>query len=340
MLIIPTLLGIITLNFFIIQLSPGGPVEQLINKIEDSSITGQETITQKHDSLYRGDKGLDNKAVEEIKKLYGFDKPIYERYLLLLKQYLTFDLGKSYFRDISVVDLIIEKMPVSISLGVFSTLIIYLIGIPLGIFKARADGSRFDVVSSILIVVANSIPVFLFGIILILFFASGVYFDWFPLKGLVGPDFEELGFFGKIGDYIHHIFLPVITISLGGFATLVLLVKNSFIEEFHKYYVTYARIKGVSESRVLYRHVFRNAMLLVIASFPAVFLGMFFTGSFLVEVIFSLDGLGLLGYDSLIYRDYPTVFGSLYVFTLLGLVLAIISDLIYVLVDPRIHFDK
>lgn len=340
LLIFPTLFGILSINFFIIQLSPGGPVEQMINKID--SLQNQ---TEVHNSsakigAYRGASGVDAKALEEIKKMYGFDKPILERYVLMLKNYLQFDFGRSYYRQISVIDLIKEKMPVSISLGVFSTLIVYLLGIPLGIFKAYRDGGRWDILSSILIIFANAIPVFLFGILLIVLFASGNYWDLFPLKGLVSDNFAELSTWGKVKDYLWHLVLPVTCLSIGGFATLVLLVKNSFLDEMQKYYVTYLRIKGVGEQKILYKHIFRNAMLLVISSFPVVFLGMFFSGSLLIEILFSLDGLGLLGYDSLLHRDYPVVFGTLYIFTLLGLLASLISDILYVVVDPRIHFNK
>lgn len=340
LLIIPTLFGIITINFFIIQLAPGGPVEQTINKINAMNAATESYGGNAKIGAYRSDNNLDSEALEQLKKQYGFDKPILERYLTMLTQYLKFDFGESYYRKISVVDLIKEKMPVSISLGIFSTLLIYILGIPLGIFKAYSNGSRIDVFSSILIVIANAIPTFLFGILLITLFASGSYFDIFPLRGLVSDNFSELGFWEKIKDYLWHITLPVICLSIGGFATLVLLVKNSFLDEMQKYYVMYARIKGVGEQRILYHHIFRNAMLLVISSFPVVFLGMFFSGSLLIEIIFSLDGLGLLGYDSLLHRDYPVVFGTLYIFTLLGLIASLISDILYVVVDPRIHFDK
>lgn len=338
-LVVPTLLGIIAINFFIIQAAPGGPVEQMINKIENANNPSGGEASQGR-SRYRGDTGLNPEQIEQIKKFYGFDKGIVERFFVMLKNYLYFDFGKSYFRDISVVDLVKEKLPVSISLGLFSTLLLYLIGIPLGIYKARHDGTKTDVASSVAIVVMNAIPTFLFGILLILIFASGVYFNWFPLRGIVSDNFQDLGVFEKIKDYLWHITLPVIAITISGFAGLVLLVKNSFIDELGKYYVMYARIKGLKDSVIFYRHIFRNAMLLIISQIPGIFVGLFFTGSFLIEVIFSLDGLGLLGYESLITRDYPVIFGTLYIFTLLGLVVGIISDIMYVLVDPRIHFDR
>ncbi len=338
LLIIPTLFGIITINFFIIQLAPGGPVEEMMHRLDSLGATTE--IARTNSKIGSYDHHLDAEALEHIKKLYGFDKPIFQRYLLMLKQYLTWDFGESYYRKIGVLDLLKEKMPVSLSLGIFSTLLIYLLGIPLGIYKAYRDGNGWDVLSSVVIVMANAIPTFLFAILLIVLFASGNYWDLFPLKGLVSEGFENLSWWEKIKDYLWHISLPVIALSIGGFATLVLLVKNSFLDEMQKYYVTYAKIKGERMQNILYFYVFRNAMLLVISSFPMVFLGMFFSGSLLVEIIFSLDGLGLLGYDSLLHRDYPVVFGSLYLFTLLGLIASLMSDLLYVVIDPRINFDK
>lgn len=337
MLIIPTLLGIITLNFFIIQLSPGGPVEYMSSKLEYKN-AGEASGGIKT-SDYKASIGLDSLLIEELKKQYGFDKNIFERYILMIKKYITFDLGESYYRKIGVWDLVLEKMPVSISLGVFSTLLIYLISIPLGIFKARFNNSSFDSFSSIVIIALNAIPAFLFGILLIVLFASGVYFDIFPLRGLVSENFDELSLFGKVKDYLWHITLPVLCLSIGGFATLTLLVKNSFLEEMNKGYVLSAFAKGASTKRVLYGHIFRNAMLVVIASFPSAFLAMFFSGSLMIEIIFSLDGLGLLGYESILNRDYPVVFGTLYIFTLFSLVINLISDLTYKLIDPRIHFE-
>ena len=340
LLIIPTLFGIITINFFIIQLAPGGPVEQTISKLEHLEAKTETFHSAGKIGNYRGDSGIDEDLLKSIQKLYGFDKPISERYFLMVKNYLCFDFGESYYRKISVLDLILEKLPVSISLGVFSTILIYLFGIPLGIYKAKHDGEKIDVISSLLVIMANAIPSFLFAIILIVFFAGGTYLDWFPLKGLVSDHFSSLSLFEKIKDYLWHITLPVICITITALASLVLLTKNSFLDEMSKGYVSYARIKGVSQRKIFYGHIFRNAMLLVISSFPSMFLRMFFSGSLLIEIIFSLDGLGLLGYDSLISRDYPVVFGSLYIFTLLGLVASLISDLIYVWVDPRIHFEK
>ncbi|MCH5323357.1 MAG: microcin C ABC transporter permease YejB [Helicobacter sp.] len=336
LLIIPTLLGIMTLNFFIIQAAPGGPVEQMIAKIEHRDMAG-EVFSSK--SVYKN-QGLDEEMLAKIKILYGFDKPLWERYLLMIKNYVCFDFGESFYKNISVVDLIIQKLPVSISLGLWSTLLIYLISIPLGIKKAVCNGSPFDTFTSTLIIVGNAIPTFLFALILIVLFAGGTYWNWFPLRGIVGDNFESLSTLGKIKDYFWHITLPIISLSIGGFATLTLLCKNAFLEEIAKQYVKLALSKGLSYKQVLYRHIFRNAMLLVISSIPSALLGILLTGSLLVEIIFSLDGLGLLGYESVITRDYPVIFGSLYIFTLLGLLITLISDLLYTCIDPRINFQK
>ncbi len=344
LLIIPTLWGIITINFFIIQSAPGGPVEQMMAKLSNAS--NQESTNnslkdqQFKESVYRGGLGMDNALYLEITKMYGFDKPLLERYFIMLKKYVCFDFGQSFYRQIGVLDLIKEKLPVSISLGFFSTLLIYLLSIPLGIYKARHNNSPLDAASSVAIVVANAIPAFLFALILIVLFASGTYFKIFPLRGLISDNFESLSTLGKIKDYLWHITLPVLCMSIGGFASLTLLVKNSFLDEMGKLYLISARAKGASEGRIFYGHVFRNAMLLVISSFPGAFLGMFFSGSLLIEIIFSLDGLGLLSFDSLMSRDYPVVFGSLHIFTLLGLLINLISDLTYTLVDPRIDFER
>lgn len=348
-LIIPTLIGILTLNFFIIQAAPGGPVEQMIAQLQGLDVaatarvssggggetTGSQASSQ---SAYRGAQGLDPDIIERIEKMYGFDRPVWERYLTMLRNYAVFDLGESFFRSKSVLTLIGEKIPVSLSLGLWSTLIIYLLSIPLGIAKAVRHGSRFDVWTSTVMVVGNAIPVFLFAILLVVLFAGGSYFNWFPLRGLTSPGWADLTLWGKIADYFWHLALPVTAMVIGGFATLTMLTKNSFLDEIGKQYVVTARAKGLSESRVLYGHVFRNAMLLIIAGFPAAFISMFFTGSLLIEVIFSLDGLGLLGFEATISRDYPVMFGSLYIFTLIGLVTKLISDLTYMLVDPRIDF--
>lgn len=347
-LIIPTLAGIMLLNFIIVQAAPGGPVEQLIAEMEGhggsalaragGGDTGGEVASGSSDS--RGSRGLPPELLQEIEAMYGFDKPAHERFLMMLKDYATFDFGESFFRDRTVIELIIDKMPVSISLGLWSTLIIYLISIPLGIRKAVSDGSRFDVWTSSAIVVGYAIPGFLFAILLIVLFAGGSYFDWFPLRGLTSADFEQMTWYQKIGDYFWHLALPVTANVIGGFATLTLLTKNSFLDEIGKQYVVTARAKGLEEKQVLYGHVFRNAMLIVIASLPGVLVSLFFTGSLLIEVIFSLDGLGLLGFEAALNRDYPVIFGTLYIFTLMGLVLKLISDITYVLVDPRIDFES
>ncbi|WP_435659178.1 ABC transporter permease subunit [Helicobacter rodentium] len=324
-----------TLNFFIIQAAPGGPVEQMIARLEGIGTQGEVSSN----SIYKN-QGLDEAMLARINALYGFDKPILERYVLMLKNYLTFNFGESFYKNTKVVDLLIEKLPVSISLGLWSTLLIYLISIPLGIQKALREGSTFDSITSTMIIIGNAIPTFLFALILIILFAGGTYFNLFPLRGIVGDDFESLSLFGKIKDYFWHITLPVLSLSIGGFATLTLLSKNSFLEEIHKQYVKLAFAKGLNASQVLYRHIFRNAMLLIIASIPSAMLGMLLSGSLLIEIIFSLDGLGLLGYESIITRDYPVIFGSLYIFTLLGLVITLLSDLLYTLVDPRINFQQ
>ena len=351
LLMIPTLFGIMLINFMIVQAAPGGPVEQLIFKLEghDSNASGNrasgngggETRTNHSGSgQYRGSQGLDPDIIKEIEKMYGFDKPAHERFLDMIIDYATFDFGDSFFRNTSVLELIKEKMPVSISLGLWSTLIIYLISIPLGIKKAISHGSRFDVWSSAAIITGYAIPGFLFAILLIVVFAGGSFLDWFPLRGLTSPNFEEMTTAEQIKDYFWHLMLPLLAYTIGGFATLTMLTKNSFLDEINKQYVQTARAKGLTENRVLYGHVFRNAMLIIISSFPATFISVFFTGAMLIEVIFSLDGLGLLSFESVQHRDYPVVFGTLFIFTLLGLVVKLISDLVYVAVDPRINFDS
>lgn len=355
LLIVPTLFGIMVINFAIIQAAPGGPVERMIAQIQGmdtsgmgqiggnvSSDSGTPTTSagSNTSSQYRGAQGLPPELIERIEKLYGFDKPAHERFFIMLKNYITFEFGESYYRNASVVDLIIEKLPVSISLGVWSTFIIYLISIPLGIKKAIKHGSRFDVSTSALVVIGNAIPSYLFAIGLVVLFAGGNYFDLFPLRGLTSDNFDELSVGGKIIDYLWHITLPVLAIVIGGFATLTMLTKNSFLDEITKMYVMTAKAKGLTENRVLYGHVFRNAMLIIIAGFPSAFITMFFTGVLLIEIIFSLDGLGLLSFESIIKRDYPIVFGTLYIFTLMGLVLKLVGDLTYVIVDPRIDFES
>lgn len=349
LLIIPTLFGILVINFVIIQAAPGGPVEQMIAKLEGfdaaaggatGRVSGGGGEVSVAGSNYRGAQGLDPKLIEEIEKMYGFDKSAPERFWIMLKSYAQLDFGSSFFRDAKVVDLIIEKMPVSISLGLWSTLITYLISIPLGIAKATRHGSAFDVWTSSAIIVGYAIPAFLFAILLIVLFAGGSYFDWFPLRGLASNNFDELSFTGKLLDYLWHLVLPVTALVIGNFATLTLLTKNSFLDEIGKQYVTTARAKGLTDSRILYGHVFRNAMLIVVAGFPAAVLGIFFASSMLIEVIFSLDGLGLLGFESIINRDYPVVFGTLFIFSLFGLVAKLASDLMYTLIDPRIDFES
>ena len=349
LLILPTLFGILLINFIIIQAAPGGPVEQMIAKLEGfdaasggatGRISGGGGEVAVAGSSYRGAQGLDPDLVAEIEKMYGFDKPAPERFWLMIKNYAKLDFGNSFFRDASVIDLIIEKMPVSISLGLWSTLIMYLVSIPLGIAKATRHGSPFDVWTSTAIIIGYAIPAFLFAILLIVLFAGGSYWDWFPLRGLTSSNFDELSTSGKILDYFWHLVLPVTALVIGNFATLTLLTKNSFLDEINKQYVVTARAKGLTNNRVLYGHVFRNAMLLIIAGFPAAFIGIFFTGSLLVEVIFSLDGLGLMSFEAAINRDYPVVFGTLFIFTLLGLVVKLIGDIAYTLVDPRIDFES
>jgi microcin C transport system permease protein len=348
LLIIPTLLGILLINFLIIQAAPGGPVEQTIARLEGfdtaaGGATGRIAgggAEAASGSNYRGAQGLDPELVAEIERMYGFDKPAHERFWLMLTNYAQFDFGESFFRDAKVTDLILEKMPVSISLGLWSTLIMYLVSIPLGIAKATRHGSAFDVWSSSAIIVGYAIPAFLFAILLIVLFAGGSYFNWFPLRGLTSSNFDELSLLGKVADYFWHLALPVTALVIGNFATLTLLTKNSFLDEIGKQYVVTAKAKGLSPNRVLYGHVFRNAMLIIIAGFPAAFIGMFFTGSLLIEVIFSLDGLGLLSFESALNRDYPVVFGTLFLFTLLGLLVKLIGDLTYTLVDPRIDFES
>lgn len=349
-LMIPTLFGIMLLNFVIIQAAPGGPVEQMIAKLEGfeinaiSRIGGSSNAEVQQFSLdeageYRGRRGLDPELIRDIEKLYGFDKPAHERFWQMVTNYLRFDFGDSFFRDAKVVDLIAEKLPVSISLGLWSTLIIYLISIPMGIRKAVRHGSQFDVWTSAIITTGYAIPSFLLAILLIVLFAGGSYWNIFPLRGLTSDNFDQLSALGKIMDYAWHMVLPIFCMVIGGFATLTMLTKNSFLDEIHRQYVQTARAKGLDENRVLYGHIFRNAMLLVISGFPAALIGILFTNSLLIEIIFSLDGLGLLGYEAAINRDYPVVFGSLFIFTLMGMVIKLVGDLTYVMVDPRIDFE-
>lgn len=350
LLIIPTLFGILLINFMIIQAAPGGPVEQMIAKMEGldalaggatGRITGGGSEVSAGSGQYHGAQGLDPELIAEIERMYGFDKPAYERFWLMLVQYAQLDFGQSFYRDTPVLDIILEKMPVSISLGLWSTLIVYCISIPLGIAKSVRQGSSFDLWTSSLIIVGYAIPGFLLAVLLIVLFAGGSYWDWFPLRGLASVDAAQMSFgAARLMDYLWHLVLPITALVAGQFAALTFLTKNSFLDEINKLYVTTARAKGLSERAVLYGHVFRNAMLLVIAGIPAALISVFFTGSLLIEVIFSLDGLGLLSFESAMNRDYPVVFGMLFLFTLVGLILKLIGDLAYTLVDPRIDFDR
>jgi microcin C transport system permease protein len=351
LLIIPTLFGIMLVNFTLAQFVPGGPVEQAIARLQGTGDVfagfaggntdgGTSELDTASDSQYVGARGLPPEYIEELEKEFGFDKPPVQRFFNMMLDYIRFDFGESYFRSISVVDLIIEKLPVSISLGLWSTLIAYLVSIPLGIRKAVRDGSKFDTWTSGVIIAAYAIPGFLFAILLLMLFAGGSYWQIFPLRGLASDNWEDLTLLGKVADYFWHITLPVAATTISAFTALTLLTKNSFLDEIQKQYVTTARAKGLSENRVLYGHVFRNAMLIVIAGFPAAFIGIFFGQSLIIETIFSLDGLGRLGFEAAVARDYPIVFGTLFVFGLMGLLVGIIADLMYVLVDPRIDFEK
>ena len=351
LLIIPTLIGIMLINFTLVQFVPGGPVEQAIARAQgggdvfggfagESNDAGTDSLDTGSDSNYIGARGLPPEFIAELEKEFGFDKPPVQRFFNMLWNYIRFDFGESYFRSIGVIDLIKEKLPVSITLGLWSTLIAYLVSIPLGIRKAVKDGSRFDTWTSGAIIAAYAIPGFLFAILLLVLFAGGSYWQIFPLRGLTSDNFDQLSAFGKVKDYFWHITLPVLASTISAFATLTLLTKNSFLDEIKKHYVMTARAKGLSERSVLYGHVFRNAMLIVIAGFPAVFIGVFFGGSLIIETIFSLDGLGRLGFEAAVARDYPIVFGTLFIFGLIGLLVGILSDLMYVLVDPRIDFER
>ena len=346
LLIIPTLFGIMLINFIVVQSAPGGPVDQMIAQLQGQAVgtTARFGGSDLGDMAQSGSnrqqqQGLSPEIIARIEQMYGFDRPAHERFFEMVADYSRFDFGDSFFRDIAVIDLILEKLPVSISLGLWSTLIIYSLSIPLGIRKAVRHGSRFDVWTSSFITVTYAIPSFLFAILLIVLFAGGTFLDWFPLRGLTSDNFEELSTWGKIKDYFWHLALPVTANTIGGYATLTMLTKNSFLDEINKQYVMTARAKGLAERQVLYGHVFRNAMLIIIAGLPAAFLSVFLTSSMLIEVIFSLDGLGLLGYDAVVKRDYPVFFGTLFIFTLIALLTRIVSDLLYVLVDPRIDFE-
>lgn len=360
LLIIPTLFGIMLISFVIIQFAPGGPVERIIAQLtgHDSSIVsrigggGGDTLSSGAQtqmgqgaadavtSKYRGAQGLDPEFIKSLEKQFGFDKPAYERFFIMMKSFLTFDFGKSYFRDVSVLQLIKEKLPVSISLGIWMTLLTYLISVPLGIRKAVRDGEPFDAWTSAALVVGYAIPGFLFAVLLLIVFAGSSFFQWFPSRGLTSDNWDELSMFGKVVDYFWHLTLPIIAMAVTSFTTMAFLTKNSFLDEIRKQYVITARAKGLNERQVLYGHVFRNAMLLIIAGFPGAFISAFFAGALLIETIFSLDGLGLLSFESIEKRDYPVVFATLWIFSLMGLVVNLVSDFVYTLVDPRIDFES
>ena len=356
LLMIPTILAIMVINFIVIHIAPGGPVEQMIAQLTGHGVAITDRVTRsgsdgvekssgaqksiQSDSKYRGAQGLDPKFVEELEKRFGFDKPLHIRFFEMVKNYLVFDFGESFFKDKQVTDLVLEKMPVSISLGIWTTLLVYLISIPLGVLKATKDGTPFDGWTTVALIVGTAMPGFLFAIFLLVIFAGGSYLDWFPLGGLVSDNWDTLPWFQKITDYFWHITLPVIAMVVGGFAGLALLTKNSFLDQINQQYVLTARAKGLTENRVLYGHVFRNAMLIVIAGFPSAFISILFTGSLLIEIIFSLNGLGLLGFEAAFNRDYPVMFATLYFFSLLGLLMNLVGDMTYTLIDPRIDFES
>ena len=352
-LLVPTLFGIILINFVIVQFAPGGPVETTIAKLQGIGVESTERISGGNidgiqhqidnfsiESRYVGSQGLDPEIIKEIEKMYGFDKPTHVRFLEMVKNYLFFEFGNSFFQDKKVIDLIKDKLPVSISLGLWTTLLVYFISIPLGISKAVRDGKQFDIWSSAVVIIGNAVPSFLFAILLIIIFAGGRYLDLFPLRGIVSDNWTELSNFQKIVDYFWHMTLPIFSLVIGGFAGLTMLTKNSFLDQINQQYVITARAKGVKEKKILYGHIFRNAMLIVIAGFPSAFIGILFTGALLTEIIFSLDGLGLLGFEAAINRDYPVMFATLYIFTLFGLLMNILGDIAMTIVDPRIDFEK
>ena len=358
LLIIPTLFGIMVINFIVVQFAPGGPIDQIIAQLTDPevSVTARVGGADRGDvadsgggssfsssggstSKYRGAEGLDPEFIAELERYFGFDKPLHERFFKMIWNYLRFDFGTSYFRDETVIDLVLSKMPVSISLGLWTTFLVYFISIPLGVKKAVSDGTPFDVWTSAIVIIGNAIPGFLFAVLLVVLFAGGSYFDWFPLRGLVSDNWEQMSWFEQLVDYLWHMVLPISALVIGGFAALTFLTKNSFIDQVNQQYVLTARAKGLAENRILYGHVFRNAMLIVIAGFPSAFVGILFTGALLIEIIFSLDGLGLLGFEAVLKRDYPVMFATLYFFTLLGLLLNLIGDLTYTFIDPRIDFE-
>ena len=355
-LMIPTLLGIMIINFAIVQLAPGGPIEQIIAEVTgtDAGTTGRiggggsevsgggaaaSAAASTADSGYRGAQGLDPEFIKDLERQFGFDKPLHERFLKMMGNFLVFDFGTSFFRDETVIDLVLSKMPVSISLGLWTTLIVYLVCIPLGIRKAVMDGTRFDVWTTTILTIGFAIPSFVLAIMLIVLFSGGSFFDIFPLRGLTSENFDELSAFGQALDYLWHLVLPITALVLGGFLSLTMLTKNSYLDQINMLYVQTARAKGLTERRVMYGHVFRNAMLIVIAGFPSAFIGILFTGAMLIEIIFSLDGLGLLGFEAAIKRDYPIMFATVYFFTLLGLVMNLVGDLMYTIIDPRIDFE-
>ncbi len=353
LLIIPTLFGIMVLNFVIVQFAPGGPVERTIAELKGTAVSVTAPIVGADsdlganaadagsggDSAYRGARGLEPGIIKDIERMYGFDKPAHERFWMMMKDYATFNFGESFFKGRPVVDLVIEKLPVSISLGLWTTMIVYLVCIPLGIAKAVRDGTEFDIWTSIVIIVTSAIPGYLFAVLLIVLFAGGSFVQWFPLQHLTSNEWDAMSWPERIADYFWHLALPLTAMLIGSFASLTLLTKNSFLDQINQQYVTTARAKGLTERRVLYGHVFRNAMLIVIAGFPGAFISILFTGSLLIEIIFNLDGLGYLGYEAVIARDYPIMFATLYVFTLIGLLTQLVSDLMYTIVDPRIDFE-
>ena len=338
LLMVPTLLGALTITFIVMQFVPGGPVEQIL--AEAQAARGGSGGGSEAGSGYKAGRDIDKKQIEELKKMYGFDKPAHERYLDMLASYARFDLGKSFLQNKEVWQLIKEKLPVSISLGLWSFLIAYLISIPLGIAKAVREGSQFDTLTTLFVLLGFAIPGFVLGLLLIVLFAGGSYLDWFPLRGLTSDNWEELSWPARIADYFWHLALPLTCLVIGSFATLTMLTKNTFVEEIRKQYVLVARAKGLSQQRVLYKHIFRNALIPLVTGFPAAVVGAFFTGALLIETLFSLDGLGLLAYESVVRRDYPVVLGSLYLFTLIALVVKLVSDLLYLVVDPRVQFGS
>ena len=355
-LMIPTLLGIMIINFAIVQLAPGGPIEQIIAEVTgtDAGTTGRisgggselsggntsaSASASTADSGYRGAQGLDPEFIKDLERQFGFDKPLHERFLKMMGDFIVFDFGTSFFRDETVIDLVLSKMSVSISLGLWTTLIVYLVCIPLGIRKAVKDGTRFDIWTTTLLTIGFAIPSFVMAILLIVLFSGGSFFDIFPLRGLTSENFDELSLAGQVLDYLWHLVLPITALVLGGFLSLTMLTKNSYLDQINMLYVQTARAKGLSERRVMYGHVFRNAMLIVIAGFPSAFIGILFTGAMLIEIIFSLDGLGLLGFEAAIKRDYPIMFATVYFFTLLGLLMNLVGDLMYTIIDPRIDFE-